>query len=145
MLALLQRVKHANVAVDNKVIGEIQHGLLVFIGVEKEDSTKNADRLLERVLGYRIFSDKNDRMNLNVQEVNGGLLLIPQFTLAADTKKGMRPSFTPAAAPLLGKTLFDEIMQSAREKHPTVAQGQFGAYMQITLCNDGPVTFLLKS
>jgi D-tyrosyl-tRNA(Tyr) deacylase len=143
MIALLQRVIHASVTVENKIIGAIDSGLLVFIGVEREDQEKNADRLLERILGYRIFSDAADKMNLSVQDVKGGLLLVPQFTLAADTKKGMRPSFTSAASPEHGQKLFNYLLNQAKQQH-LVAAGQFGAHMQVNLCNDGPVTFLLR-
>lgn len=144
MIALLQRVINASVKVENKIIGSIDSGLLVFIGVEREDQEKNADRLLERILGYRIFSDAADKMNLSVQDVKGGLLLVPQFTLAADTKKGMRPSFTSAAPPDHGQQLFNYFLDQAKKHHNLVAAGQFGAHMQIDLCNDGPVTFLLR-
>jgi len=145
MLALLQRVRWAQVSVDDQIIGKIQQGILVFVGVEKTDTHKKADRLVERVLGYRIFSDEQDRMNLNVQDIQGGLLLIPQFTLAADTQKGMRPSFTPAAPPELGEELYNYFVTQTKTQFPTVEQGKFGANMQIELCNNGPVTFLLKT
>jgi D-aminoacyl-tRNA deacylase len=145
MIALLQRVTYANVIVADKIIGEIKAGLLVFIGIEKNDATKQADRLIERILGYRIFADEQDRMNLNVKDIKGGLLLVPQFTLAADTKKSMRPSFTPAADPKLGNELFQYLNKKAKTQHNPVATGQFGANMQINLCNNGPVTFLLKA
>lgn len=145
MLALLQRVTQASVTVQSKIIGQIDHGLLVFIGIEKNDVQKEADRLIERVLGYRIFEDSAGKMNLSVTDVKGGLLLIPQFTLAADTKKGMRPSFTPAAHSEKGKELFDYFIKKARDSHPIVGTGEFGAHMMINLCNDGPVTLLLKS
>ncbi|MGD9107907.1 MAG: D-aminoacyl-tRNA deacylase [Gammaproteobacteria bacterium] len=144
MIALLQRVIHASVKVESKIVGTIDSGLLVFIGVEREDQEKNADRLLERVLGYRIFGDADDKMNLSVQDVKGGLLLVPQFTLAADTKKGMRPSFTSAAPPEQGHKLFRYLLNQAKQRHHFVAAGQFGAHMQVDLCNDGPVTFLLR-
>lgn len=144
MLALLQRVSSAKVEVNQSTIGEIQAGVLVLIGIERNDSEKQADRLLERILGYRIFCDEKDHMNLSVQNISGGLLFVPQFTLAADTKKGMRPSFTPAASPEEGRRLFEYILQKAKVLHHPVENGQFGAHMLITLCNDGPVTFLLK-
>ena len=144
MIGLLQRVLQAHVTVAGNEIARIQQGLLVFIGVEQGDTEAQADRLLSRLLAYRIFSDDNDKMNLSLQDVNGGLLLVPQFTLPADTRKGLRPSFTPAAAPHLGQTLFDYLCLQARQHHPVVVSGQFGADMQVSLINDGPVTFWLQ-
>lgn len=144
MIALLQRVTHASVIVKNQVIGKIGHGLLVFIGIEREDTESQADRILERILGYRIFSDDADKMNLSVTDIQGGILLVPQFTLAADTNKGMRPSFSSAAEPKKGKILFDYLLTNAKQQHRTVASGEFGAEMYIDLCNHGPVTFWLK-
>jgi D-aminoacyl-tRNA deacylase len=145
MLALLQRVLHAAVTVDKKIIGAIDQGILVFLAVEPDDTTKTADRLLERILGYRIFSDAVGRMNLNVTEISGGLLLVPQFTLAADTKKGMRPSFSNAASPKFAVDLFNYFVQKAMTEYANVATGKFAADMQVTLCNNGPVTFLLHA
>ena len=145
MQALLQRVTHASVNVNHQLLGSIKEGILVFLAIESNDTAKTADRLLDRILGYRIFSDAAGRMNLNVTEVAGGLLLIPQFTLAADTAKGMRPSFSKAAAPELAEQLFNYLVQQARNKYSQIATGKFGADMQITLCNNGPVTFLLRS
>ncbi len=145
MIALLQRVTHADVHVGSKLAAEIQQGLLVFIGVEKQDNEQTADRLLERVLGYRVFSDDNGKMNLSLQDIHGGLLLVPQFTLPADTRKGMRPSFTPAAPPAQGEALFEYLVARARGKHASTAAGHFGADMQVRLTNDGPVTFWLQS
>ncbi len=144
MIALLQRVTTAQVSVDNQAIAQIKQGLLVLLGVEKGDSEQQANRLLERVLGYRIFSDAEDKMNLSLTDVQGGLLLVPQFTLAANTAKGMRPSFTPAAAPTIGKTLFDYLVTQAQKKYHTVETGHFGTDMQVSLTNDGPVTFWLQ-
>ena len=144
MIALLQRVRSASVEVNNQIVGSIEVGLLVFIGVEKHDGHAQADRLLEKILGYRVFSDKDDRMNLSVRDAGGGLLLVPQFTLAADTQKGMRPSFSSAAEPAVGEALFDYLVDEARQKHVPVATGQFGADMQVSLTNDGPVTFWLQ-
>lgn len=118
---------------------------MALLAVEKEDTQKDADRLLERILNYRIFPDPDDRMNLSLRDVNGGLLLIPQFTLAADTGKGNRPSFTAAAAPEKGRALFDYLVAQAKKAHPLVACGRFGADMQVALVNDGPVTFTLKT
>jgi D-tyrosyl-tRNA(Tyr) deacylase len=144
MLALLQRVLWANVKVADTIVGEVAKGLLVFVGVEKGDIQKNADRLLERILGYRIFADAEDKMNLNVQQIKGGVLLVPQFTLAADTQKGMRPSFTPAATPAEGQNLFAYLVQQAQQIYTPIACGQFGANMVVSLANDGPVTFMLQ-
>jgi D-tyrosyl-tRNA(Tyr) deacylase len=144
MIALLQRVTQSSVSVEKKIIGEIDKGLLVFIGVEKDDGKAQADRLLERVLKYRIFPDSQDKMNLNVSEINGGILLVPQFTLAANTGKGNRPSFTSAAAPGDGKSLFDYFVAQSKLNYSSIATGQFGADMQVALVNDGPVTFWLQ-
>lgn len=143
MIGLLQRVDFATVHVANEEIARIKQGLLVFVGVEREDTQAVADRLLSRLLGYRIFSDENDKMNLSLQDINGGLLLVPQFTLPADTDKGMRPSFTPAASPKEGNELFSYICTQAKQHHPIVESGLFGADMQVTLTNNGPVTFWL--
>ncbi len=143
MIGLLQRVDFATVCVENEEIARIKQGLLVFVGVEREDTQAEADRLLSRILGYRIFSDENDKMNLSLQDINGGLLLVPQFTLPADTDKGMRPSFTPAASPKQGNELFTHICAQAKQRHPIVEAGQFGADMQVSLTNNGPVTFWL--
>ncbi len=145
MIGLLQRVRYANVVVDNVEIAAIKQGLLVLIGIEKEDTTIQADKLLKRLLAYRIFSDDNDKMNLSLQDIKGDLLLVPQFTLAADTKKGMRPSFTPAASPDLGLQLFDYFCDQASQLYPHVQTGEFGADMQVSLTNDGPVTFWLQT
>jgi len=145
MIGLLQRVCSARVEVESRNVGAIERGLLVFVGVEQGDNESKADRLLERLLGYRVFPDADGRMNLSVREIAGGLLLVPQFTLAADTEKGMRPSFTPAAAPVEGQRLFGYLVERARTQHAPVATGIFGADMQVTLTNDGPVTFWLKS
>lgn len=143
MIGLLQRVSEARVEVDGQVVGAIPRGLLVLVGVERGDAEAQAGRLLERLLGYRVFEDDQGRMNLGLQDVGGGLLLVPQFTLAADTKKGMRPSFTPAADPTLGERLFDRLVDLAREEFSGVEAGVFGANMQVSLTNDGPVTFWL--
>ncbi|OGI46173.1 MAG: D-tyrosyl-tRNA(Tyr) deacylase [Candidatus Muproteobacteria bacterium RIFCSPHIGHO2_01_FULL_65_16] len=145
MIGLLQRVSSARVEVADKNVGAIGRGLLVYVGVERDDNESRADRLLDRLLGYRVFPDTEGKMNLSVTDVNGGLLLVPQFTLAADTKKGMRPSFTPAAAPDAGRRLFDHLLAQARRQHPKVEAGVFGADMQVTLTNDGPVTFWLET
>ena len=144
MIALLQRVSGAWVDVEGSRVAEIERGLMVLVGVEKEDAAAQADRLLERLLGYRVFPDERERMNLSITDIQGGLLLIPQFTLAADTKKGMRPSFTPAADPEKGKYWFEYLVDCARQRHGVVCAGVFGADMQVGLVNDGPVTFWLQ-
>jgi len=144
MIALLQRVTHANVEVDNNTIAEIQQGLLVFVAVEKGDNKLQAERLVQRLLHYRVFADAQDKMNLNVTEVNGAVLLVPQFTLAANTNKGNRPSFTSAAAPQDGKILFEHFVAQAKLDYSEIATGQFGADMKVSLVNDGPVTFWLQ-
>jgi D-tyrosyl-tRNA(Tyr) deacylase len=145
MIALIQRVKHAHVDVRHHCVAKIQHGLLVFIGVEREDNEQIADKLIKRVLGYRIFSDTQDKMNLSLTDINGGILIVPQFTLPAKTDKGMRPSFTPAAPPEKGKYLFDYFVSQTRILHDDVQMGVFGADMQVSLTNDGPVTFWLQA
>jgi D-tyrosyl-tRNA(Tyr) deacylase len=144
MIGLLQRVRSARVEVQGRNVGAIERGLLVFVGVQQGDDATRADRLLERLLGYRVFPDGAGKMNLSVRDIGGGLLLVPQFTLAADTDKGMRPSFTPAAAPAEGQRLFEYLLGRARTLHAPVAAGVFGADMQVTLTNDGPVTFWLQ-
>jgi D-tyrosyl-tRNA(Tyr) deacylase len=145
MIGLLQRVSRAKVEVAGELIAEIGEGLMVLIGVERGDSEQQADRLLERLLGYRVFEDKTGRMNRSVTDIQGGLLLVPQFTLAADTNSGTRPSFTPAAAPAEGERLYKYLVCRAAEQHAQVASGRFAADMQVTLTNDGPVTFWLKT
>lgn len=145
MIGLLQRVTDARVRVGGETVGAIARGLLVLIGVERGDGEAQADRLLERLLGYRVFPDTEDKMNLSVSDIGGGLLLVPQFTLSANTGKGMRPSFTPAATPEEGKRLFDYLLTRARTHHSDVAAGRFGANMQVSLTNDGPVTFWLQT
>lgn len=145
MIALLQRVSEASVRVDSEIVGSIDAGLMVLLCAERGDSEKEAEALLKRLLNYRVFYDENGKMNLSVTSVNGGLLLVPQFTLAADTKSGTRPSFSPAASPAEGKRLFDYFVQQARSQHPLVETGRFGADMKVALVNDGPVTFWLQS
>lgn len=145
MMALLQRVTHAQVEIERENVAQIGPGLLVFVGVERDDTEVQADRLLERILGYRVFADAQGKMNHSLRDINGGLLLVPQFTLAADTQKGMRPSFTPAAPPEQGARLFDDLLHKARAGYGIVACGRFGAHMQVSLVNDGPVTFLLRA
>ncbi|HVY06572.1 MAG TPA: D-aminoacyl-tRNA deacylase [Burkholderiales bacterium] len=145
MIGLLQRVARASVEVAGKSIAEIGGGLLVFACAERGDEEADADRLVERLLGYRVFSDASGKMNLSLRDVKGGLLLVPQFTLAADTNSGTRPSFTPAAAPEVGRRLFDRLLARARASHELVASGEFGAHMRVLLVNDGPVTFWLRT
>jgi D-tyrosyl-tRNA(Tyr) deacylase len=144
MIALLQRVTESWVEVDGRRIGEIGPGLLVLACAERGDTEAEADRLLERVLDYRLFSDVNGKMNVSLRENGGGLLLVPQFTLAADTKKGTRPSFTPAAPAEVAKRLFDHLLACAHANHSPVASGKFGAHMRVSLVNDGPVTIWLQ-
>jgi D-tyrosyl-tRNA(Tyr) deacylase len=144
MIGLLQRVSQAFVDVEGSRIGEIGPGLMVLIGVERGDGEAQADRLLERLLGYRVFADAEGRMNLSLRDVQGGLLLVPQFTLAADTRKGTRPGFSSAAPPDEGRRLFEYIVARARTMYPGVETGRFGADMQVGLVNDGPVTFQLQ-
>jgi D-tyrosyl-tRNA(Tyr) deacylase len=144
MIALLQRVTHAWVDVGDSRIAEIGRGLMVLIGVERGDAAPQADRLLERLLGYRVFADREGRMNRSLADIGGELLLVPQFTLAADTHKGRRPSFTSAADPSEGEKWFDYLAQRAAVQHPTVETGNFGTDMQVGLVNDGPVTFWLQ-
>lgn len=144
MIGLLQRVRMARVEVATREVAAIGSGLLVFVGILRDDSEVEADRLLERLLGYRVFADADGKMNLSLQDIRGGLLLVPQFTLVADTAKGMRPSFTPAAAPADGRRIFDYLVERASTRHAPVAAGVFGADMQVTLTNDGPATFILS-
>lgn len=144
MIALIQRVTEAKVMVEGETIGAIGTGILALIGVEKADTEAMAKRLLERMLGFRIFADAEDKMNLSLGDIGGGLLLVPQFTLAANTSKGMRPSFSSAAAPADGERLFDYLLQQAQTQHTIVAAGRFGADMKVSLTNDGPVTFWLQ-
>lgn len=144
MIGLLQRVSKAQVTVSGTNTGEIAEGLLVLIGVEKADAQTQADCLLDKILGYRVFADADDKMNLSLRDTGGGLLLVPQFTLAADTRKGMRASFSSAAVPAEAERLFDYLLQTARATHTDVASGVFGADMQVSLVNDGPVTFWLQ-
>lgn len=143
MIALIQRVKQAKVEVENQIVGEIGTGLLVLLGVEKEDDQAKADKLLEKVLNYRVFSDENGKMNLNVQQTGGSLLVVSQFTLAADTQKGLRPSFSRGATPADAERLYNYFHQQATQRIPTQT-GRFAADMQVSLQNDGPVTFWLQ-
>jgi D-aminoacyl-tRNA deacylase len=145
MIGLLQRVTRARVEVADETLGAIGRGLLVLVAVQPEDTPARAERLVERLLGYRVFPDDTGRMNRSLRDIGGGLLLVPQFTLAADTRKGTRAGFTTAAAPAQGERLFDHLVASACRAHPTVATGRFGADMQVSLVNDGPVTFWLEA
>ncbi|MDD0976051.1 D-aminoacyl-tRNA deacylase [Pseudomonas fontis] len=144
MKGLLQRVRGARVDVAGQTVGAIDQGLLVLVAVEPGDTPAHADKLLHKLLNYRVFSDPQGKMNLSLTDIGGGLLLVSQFTLAADTQSGLRPSFSSAAPPALGAELFDYLLAQAQAKHPTVASGQFGADMQVHLVNDGPVTFMLQ-
>lgn len=145
MIGLLQRVACANVQVGGKVVAAVERGILVLVGVERGDTDAQAARLAERLLGYRVFADDAGKMNRSVQDISGGVLLVPQFTLAADTNKGMRASFTSAAGPDEGRRLFEHMAALVRAKHANVACGVFGADMQVHLINDGPVTFWLRA
>lgn len=144
MIGLLQRVAQANVMVDGTRIAEISSGLVVLVGVQPGDDEAIAARLLDRILGYRVFNDEHGKMNRSLRDVDGGLLLVPQFTLAADTNSGRRPSFSSAAPPAVGHALFDKLVESAQQAYGQVACGRFGADMQVNLTNDGPVTFWLE-
>jgi len=143
--ALLQRVSRASVTVGGELVGEIGAGLLVLLGLDQGDDLPAADRMLDRILGYRLFADADSRMNRSVADVNGGVLLVSQFTLSADTARGLRPSFSRALAPAQAEPLYDYMLQDLRRRHATVAAGVFGADMQVSLTNDGPVTILLES
>ncbi len=145
MIGLLQRVTGASVSVDGKVVASIGKGLLVFVAVQPQDTEASARRLAERLLGYRVFTDQAGRMNLSLTDTGSGLLLVPQFTLAADTRKGTRASFTGAAGPESGRRYFDLLLEICSERYPGVQSGFFGADMQVALVNDGPVTFWLES
>ena len=145
MRGLIQRVRHACVVVDGEVVGEIERGLLLLLGVQKADTPQQIDKLLNKVIAYRVFPDTVGHMNLSLADVQGGLLIVSQFTLAADTQKGLRPSFSAAMPPVDAEILFDDFVARARTLCPVVATGIFGADMQVRLENDGPVTFLLES
>ena len=145
MIGLLQRVTRADVTVGGQTIGKIGRGLMVLVAVHRDDTDKDVARLAERLLGYRVFPDDEGRMNLSVRDIEGGLLLVPQFTLTADTKKGTRASFTGGAAPEKASAYFDALVAACREELGTVATGEFGANMQVSLTNDGPVTFWLST
>ncbi|MHB0765978.1 D-aminoacyl-tRNA deacylase [Stutzerimonas sp. NM35] len=145
MKALIQRVRKARVEVAGEIVGAIDQGLLVLVGVEREDDRARADKLLHKLLRYRVFADDEGRMNRSLSDIGGGLLLVSQFTLVADTRSGLRPSFSSAASPAQGEELYEYLLAQARHQHVQVASGRFGADMQVHLQNDGPVTFLLES
>ena len=144
MQGLIQRVRNAKVEVNDQIIGEISQGILLLLGVEKPDDEQAADKLLHKVSNYRIFTDENDKMNLSLKDIGGELLVVSQFTLAANTKKGMRPSFSSAATPSQANELYEYFVTQAKALDINVATGEFGADMQVSLCNDGPVTFNLS-
>jgi len=145
MIALIQRVSEARVEVAGEVTGRIEAGLLAFVAVQPGDGEAQAQRLLERLLGYRVFADDQGKMNLSLAQTGGGLLLVSQFTLAADTRQGMRPGFSTAATPAEGERWFDRLVEIAKNRHPTVEIGRFGAHMRVSLVNNGPVTFWLEA
>jgi D-tyrosyl-tRNA(Tyr) deacylase len=145
MLGLIQRVSSASVVIDYETVGEIDQGILLLLGVQKHDAMGSADKLLRKVLNYRMFSDPEGKMNLSLSDINGGLLIVSQFTLAADTKKGLRPSFSSAAPPEQAENLYNHFVSHAIQQHLKVQNGRFGADMQVCLVNDGPVTFMLES
>jgi D-aminoacyl-tRNA deacylase len=145
VIALIQRVSEARVTVDGRVTGSIGRGVLALVGVQRGDEAPQIERLLERVLGYRIFEDHTGRMNLSLADIKGGLLLVSQFTLAADTHKGMRAGFSTAATPDVARARFDGLVELARRRHAEVATGEFAAHMKVSLVNDGPVTFWLEA
>lgn len=145
MLSVIQLVTHAQVKVDEMVIGAIQQGIVALIGIEKTDTEKEAAKLLNKVMNYRIFRDNAGKTNLSLLDVQGGLLLVPQFTLAAETSKGNRPGFSTGMAPQEGGVLFEYLVDYAKKNYHSIASGRFGAHMQVSLCNDGPVTFILRT
>ena len=144
MKGLLQRVKGARVEVGGEIVGSIDQGVLVLLAVEPDDTPAHAAKMLHKLLNYRVFSDAEGKMNLSLKDIGGGLLLVSQFTLAADTKSGLRPSFSTAAPPAMAEAMFEHVLAEAKRLHPTVESGRFGADMQVHLVNDGPVTFLLQ-
>jgi D-tyrosyl-tRNA(Tyr) deacylase len=145
MIALIQRVAQARVEVDGEITGRIGPGLLALVAVQPDDGEVQAQRMLERLVGYRVFADADGKMNRSLADTGGGLLLVPQFTLAADTAKGMRPSFTSAASPEAGRRWYERLVELAKNRHSPVEIGRFGAHMQVYLVNDGPVTFWLEA
>ena len=145
MIGLIQRVTSAQVNVKGAVVAEISQGLVLFLGIQKNDNETSAEQMLKRVLGLRVFSDDSSRMNLSLQDVSGNLLIISQFTLAADTQKGLRPSFSSAAPPDQAKLIYEYFVEQAHLSYKNIAAGIFGANMRVSLCNDGPVTFVLEN
>lgn len=145
MKALIQRVKHAHVSINDAIVGEIKHGMLILVGIDAHDTEQSVDTLADRILKYRLFADDQGRMNLNVRQVDGGILLVSQFTLSADTHRGLRPGFSTAARPDVGERLFGRVVERIQSQYSPVSTGQFGADMQVSLQNDGPVTFLLEN
>lgn len=145
MKGLIQRVSSASVVVDGNCVGEIDQGILLLLGVEKEDDRSKADKLLNKVINYRIFSDESDKMNLSLKDIEGELLVVSQFTLVAETSKGKRPGFSKGASPALGEELYNHFVEAANKTGLKIATGQFGADMKVSLTNDGPVTFWLES
>ncbi len=145
MISVIQRVSSAEVVVEGSSVGKIEEGIMALVAVERGDGEKQLKRMVERLLNYRIFPDREDKMNLSLRDIKGGLLLVPQFTLAADTQKGTRPSFGPAAEPHLAEELFNQLLIEAKASHEKVESGAFGADMQVSLLNSGPVTFILKA
>lgn len=145
MRGLIQRVSSASVEVDGEIVGAIDQGILLLLGVERDDDIEALKKMLHKVLNYRIFSDADGKMNLSVSDIQGGLLVVSQFTLAAETRKGLRPGFSTAAAPQLAEELYEQFVELARQQHSQVATGRFGADMKVQLLNDGPVTFLLET
>ena len=145
MRGLIQRVSSASVEVDGEIVGAIDQGILLLLGVERDDDIEALKKMLNKVLNYRIFSDADGKMNLSVSDIQGGLLVVSQFTLAAETRKGLRPGFSTAAAPQLAEELYEQFVELARQQHSQVATGRFGADMKVQLLNDGPVTFLLET
>ena len=144
MKAVIQRVTHANIKIQDKVFEHIGAGLLVFIGIEKEDTNNSIEPKFQKILHYRVFNDQDNKMNLNVTEINGEILLVPQFTIVSNTKKGLRPTFSNAAKPHCSKNIFNHLVNFAKTSYTKTQSGCFGADMQIELCNDGPVTFILE-
>ncbi len=144
MICLIQRAQHGSVRVNGKTIGAIDYGMVVLVGFEPEDSAQQIAKMTHKLLNYRLFADPNDKMNLNVQQINGGILLVPQFTLTADTKSGLRPSFSSSAPPDKAQNLFNDFVAAVKAHYPMVETGEFGADMQVNLTNDGPVTFWLQ-
>jgi D-tyrosyl-tRNA(Tyr) deacylase len=144
MIGLIQRVSNAKVDVENQMIGQIEQGILLLLGVQKGDDLTHAEKLVAKVINCRMFADENGKMNLNIKQVGGQLLVVSQFTLAADTKKGNRPGFSNAGEPSMSKALYEDFIRLARQQGIEVETGEFGADMQVTSCNDGPVTFWLE-